>query len=142
MEPAILGIVLDSSVIIEAERKRQTVADLLRTVRQAFGEVEVSISAITVAELAHGIARATTPEIHDRRRAFLNELKKHVPVHSIGDKTGEIAGKLGGEQASKGITLPTDDLLIGASAVEQGYSVATLNIRHFEKIPGLLVIRK
>jgi predicted nucleic acid-binding protein len=47
---------------------------------------------------------------------------------------------MGGEQAAKGITLPADDLLIGASALEQGYAVATLNIRHFEKIPGLRVL--
>jgi predicted nucleic acid-binding protein len=30
--------------------------------------------------------------------------------------------------------------LIGASAIEQGYAVATLNLRHFEKIPGLKVV--
>jgi hypothetical protein len=48
----------DSSVIIEAERRRQTVAEFLKDVRQAFGEVEISMSAVTVAELAHGVARA------------------------------------------------------------------------------------
>ncbi len=41
------------------------------------------------------------------------------------------------EQAAKGVTLPADDLLIGASAIEQGYAVATLNTRHFRMIPGL-----
>lgn len=29
MEPTLLGLILDSSVIIEAERKHQTVEDLL-----------------------------------------------------------------------------------------------------------------
>ena len=62
MESAVLGLVLDSSVIIEAERKRQTVEDLLNGIRQSFGEVEISISAVTVAELAHGVARAHTLE--------------------------------------------------------------------------------
>jgi len=52
----------------------------------------------------------------------------------------EIAGQISGEQAAKGITLPADDLLIGASAIEQGYAVATLNTRHFAKIPGLQVL--
>jgi len=43
-------------------------------------------------------------------------------------------GKVSGEQAAKGIRLPFDDLAIGASALEQGYGVATLNARHFEMI--------
>ncbi len=61
-------------------------------------------------------------------------------MHPITDSTAEIAGRISGEQAAKGITLPADDLLIGASAIEQGYAVATLNIRHFQKIPGLQVV--
>jgi len=139
MEPPVLGLILDSSVIIAAERKGQTVEELLTLIRQTFGEIEVAISAVTVAELAHGVVRANTPEIRLRRRAFIDELKKHVPVHPVTD-TGETAGQLSGEQALKGITLPADDLLIGASAIEQGYGVATLNARHFQKIPGLTLV--
>jgi predicted nucleic acid-binding protein len=51
MESAVLGLVLDSSVIIEAERKRQTVEELLTAIRHSFGEVEITISAITVQSL-------------------------------------------------------------------------------------------
>ena len=139
MESSLLGIILDSSVIIAAERKRHTVGDLLTSVEQTFGEVEIAISAVTLAELVHGVARANTPEIRRGRRSFIDELKKHVPVHPVTDSTAEIAGQISGEQAAKGITLPADDLLIGASAIEQGYAVATLNTRHFAKIPGLQV---
>jgi predicted nucleic acid-binding protein len=140
MESPILGLILDSSVVIAAERKRQTVEDLLTSVGQTFGEVEVAISAVTLAELVHGVARANTSENRRTRRSFIDELKKHVPAHPFTDSTAEIAGQIGGEQASKGITLPADDLLIGASAIEQGYAVATLNTRHFGKIPGLHVL--
>jgi len=73
-------LILDSSVIIAAERKRQTVEELLTGVAQAFGEIEIAISAVTLAELVHGVARANTPEIRIARRAFIDELKKHVPV--------------------------------------------------------------
>jgi tRNA(fMet)-specific endonuclease VapC len=102
--------------------------------------IEVAISAVTLAELVHRVARANTPEIRIARRAFIDELKKHVPVHPVTDSTAEIAGQISGEQAAKGVTLPADDLLIGASAIEQGYAVATPNIRHFEEIPGLRVL--
>jgi predicted nucleic acid-binding protein len=139
MESTLLGLILDSSVIIAAERKRQTVEELLALVERTFGEIEIAISAVTLAELVHGVARANTPQIRENRRAFIDELKKHIPVHPITDSTAEIAGQLSGEQAAKGITLPADDLLIGASAIEQGYAVATLNARHFQKIPGLKI---
>ncbi len=67
MESAILGLILDSSVIIEAERKGQTVEQLLERVHQVFGEVEIAICSVTVAELVHGVYRANTPESIHRR---------------------------------------------------------------------------
>src|ERR1041385_4960208 len=140
MESPLLGLILDSSVIIAAERKRKTVEELLTSIGQAFGEIEIAMSAVSLAELVHGVARANTPEIRTARRAFIDELKIHVPVHPVTDSTAEIAGQISGEQAAKGITLPADDLLIGASAIEQGYGVATLNTRHFQMIPGLQVL--
>lgn len=127
-------------MIIAAERKRQTVEEFLTSIGRTFGEVEIAMSAVTLAELVHGVARANTPEVRVARRAFIDELKQHVPVHAVTDSTAEIAGQISGEQAANGITLPADDLLIGASAIEQGYAVATFNKRHFEKIPGLKVL--
>lgn len=140
MEPTLLGLILDSSVIIEAERKHQTVEDLLTAIRQRFGEVEIAMSAVTVAELVHGVERANTSEGRQRRRAFIDELKKHVPVQPVTEETGELAGTISGRQAMKGTTLPIDDLLIAASAMEQDYALATLNRRHFDKIPSLNVV--
>ena len=139
MESALLGLILDSSVIVEAERKGQTVEQLLEQVKGSVGEVEIAICSVTVAELVHGVYRANTREIRQRRRAFIDELKRHVPVHPVTDETGEIIGRISGEQAAKGIKIPFDDLAVGASALEQGYAVATLNLRHFQMIPGLVV---
>jgi predicted nucleic acid-binding protein len=44
-------------------------------VLQAIGEIPIVLSAISVAEIGHGIYRANTPELRDRRRAFLDELR-------------------------------------------------------------------
>ena len=93
-----------------------------------------------MAELAHGIHRADTPERRDARRAFLDDLKASVPVYPITGETAELVGKLNAESSQKGITIPFDDLLIGACALERGYAVATRNHRHFQRIPGLKLI--
>lgn len=116
MEPALLGLILDSSVIIEAERNSHSVEQLLEHVKQLFGEVEIALCPVTVAELAHGVYRANTLLVRQRRRAFLDELKRHVPVHPLTEETGEIVGQISGEQAAMGINLPFDDLAIGAAA--------------------------
>ena len=140
MEPASLGVILDSSVVIEAERQHLNVAQFLKQIVRKIGEMEAALCSITVAELAHGIYRADTPERRERRRAFLDELKTVVPVYPITDSTAELVGKIGAESPATGVTIPFDDLLIGACALERGYAVATRNLRHFQKVRGLNLI--
>jgi predicted nucleic acid-binding protein len=100
----------------------------------------VALCSISVAELAHGIHRADTPERRQARRAFLDDLKATLPVYPITADTAELAGQINAESSQKGITIPFDDLLIGACALERGYAIATRNVRHFRKIPGLQLI--
>jgi tRNA(fMet)-specific endonuclease VapC len=140
MEAAILGLVLDSSVLIAAERKRLTTPQAIRNVCESAGEVPIVICSLTVAELGHGIYRADTPERGRMRRQFLDEIKAHLPIHPVTEVTAEIVGRVGGEQAQKGITLPLGDLIIGACALELGYSIGTSNVRDFNRIPGVRVI--
>ncbi|MGA2153096.1 MAG: PIN domain-containing protein [Bryobacteraceae bacterium] len=140
MESAILGVILDSSVVIEAERQQLSVAQFLKQIVQKIGEREAALSSITVAELAHGIYRANTQERRARRRAFLDDLKATVPVYPITDDTAELVGKISGESSAQGVTIPFDDLLIGSCALERGYAVATRNQRDFLKIPGLTLV--
>jgi predicted nucleic acid-binding protein len=140
MEAAILGLVLDSSVLIAAERKRLTTPQAIRNVCESAGEVPIVICSLTVAELGHGIYRADTPERGRMRRQFLDEIKAHLPIHPVTEVTAEIVARVGGEQAQKGITLPLSDLIIGACALELGYSIGTSNVRDFNRIPGVQVI--
>jgi len=133
--------VLDSSVLIAAERRNFTPAQAVESVQRNVGEIPIVLCALTIAEIGHGIYRARTEDLRQRRRAFLDELKATVPVHPVTDATAEIIARIGGEQASLGINLPLGDLIIGAAAVELGYAVATGNRRDFSRIPGLRVVR-
>ena len=135
-----MGVILDSSVVIEAERQHLNVAQFLKQIIQKIGEMEAALCSITVAELAHGVYRAETPDRRQRRRDFLDELKATLPIYSITDSTAELVGKIGADCSASGVSIPFDDLLIGACALERGYAVATRNLRHFQKIPGLNLI--
>ena len=140
MEPAILGLVLDAGVLIAAERRKLTAAQAIENVQEIIGEAPVVLSAVTVAEIGHGIYRASSPEIRDRRRAFLDDLKAAVPIYPLTEATAEIVARIGGEQAARGINLPLGDLIIGACALELGYAIGTGNVRDFKRIPGLRLI--
>jgi predicted nucleic acid-binding protein len=53
----------------------------------------------------------------------------------------QLAGRVEGEQAARGISIAFEDLLIGATALHLNYSVATSNVRHFRLIPKLSVVQ-
>ena len=140
MESALLGLVLDSSAVIAAERKGQPVSAFIGEILLAHGPVEISLSPVTVAELVHGIYRARTPEVARRRRAYVEELVDLIPVHPATKRSGWMAGQIEGMEAARGNIIPFNDLMIAVSALEQGYAVLTANVRHFRLIPNLRVI--
>jgi len=134
-----VGIILDSSIVISAERRGDTVAQLLRNIVGVTGDQEVGLSAVGLTELIHGIYRANTPERRKMRELFINELISLVGISPYTKEAALIAGKIDGEQQAKGIVIPFTDLLIGATALSLGYSVITINPRDFSRIPGLSV---
>src|ERR1035437_8746131 len=119
-----MGLILDSSVVIAAERRGDTVEQLIEKIVNRTGDQEAALSAIGLTELTHAIYRARMPQTRLRRESFLHEL---------------LAGKIDGEQQSRGVVIPFADLLIGATALSRGYQVLTGNPRDFQRIPGLSV---
>jgi predicted nucleic acid-binding protein len=80
-----------------------------------------------------------TPERKQKRQQFIQELVTALPVHPVTVPLALRVGQIEGENQAKGVRLPLADLLIGVTALELGYSVATSNPRHFARIPGLSV---
>ena len=62
-------------------------------------------------------------------------------VEQLIERVVKLAGKIDGEQQSQGVVVPFGDLLIGATALSLGFSVLPANLRHFQKIPGLMVVQ-
>ena len=141
MEPADVGLILDSSVVIAGERRGHTVRQILEQFRSEFGETEIGLSVVTIVELIHGVQRAGTDERRQRRQAFVDELIRDVPVHPVTLEVARLAGRIEGDQAAHGVTIAFEDLLIAATALQLGFGVVTGNVRHFEQIPGLKVVR-
>jgi predicted nucleic acid-binding protein len=121
-------------------RRRKSSKPFKNTLAKSLLFIPVVLCSLTVAEVGHGIYRANSPEIRNRRRAFLDELKATVPIYPVTEATAEIVARIGGEEAAKGILLPLGDLIIGACALELGYGGGTGNLRDFSRIPGLTVV--
>ena len=82
---------------------------------------------------------AHTPEVRKRRDLFIRELLDDVEVYAYTRETALLAGRIDGEQRNRGVTIPFGDLLIGATALEIGYSMVTINLRHFKLISDLKI---
>lgn len=135
-----MGLILDSSVIIAAERQGQTVRQILKQFQSVYGETQIGLSVITVVELVHGVQRAQSADRRKRRQAFVDELIRDLPAYPVTVQTARLAGRIEGEQAEQGVNIPFEDLLIAATALELGFGIVTGNIRHFQQIPGLTVL--
>ena len=136
-----MGLILDSSVVIAAERRRDTVEKLIEHVISVTGDQEAALSSVGLTELAHGIYRAQTQEMRLRRQSFIDELLRDLAVYPYTKTTALLAGKIDGEQQARGVTIPFGDLLVGITALELGFPVLTVNLRHFRLIPGLKIVQ-
>jgi tRNA(fMet)-specific endonuclease VapC len=135
-----MGLILDSSVVIAAERREDTVEKLIEQIVALAGDQDAALSSVGLTELVHRIYRAPTPERKLRRQAFIEELLSDLTVFPYSKETAMLAGKIDGEQQAQGISIPFADLLIGATALSLDFSVLTLNPRHFRLVPGLKIL--
>jgi predicted nucleic acid-binding protein len=131
-----MGVILDTSVLIAAEKGRLNLTALFA----AHEEETFCIAAITAAELLHGVERAEPPVPKQTRSRFVEWILAQVETidfdlalarHHVGIWAAlEAAGKVIGPY----------DLLIAATAVHYGHPLATLNINEFRQVPGLQLI--
>ena len=135
-----MGLVLDSSVLIAAERVKRPVSQLLAALSTEYWEAEFLLSSISVMELEHGWHRANTPEIAAKRRRYLDEVMHILPVEPFTREMAILAAKIDAEMKKVGLVIATADLLIGVTALHLGYAIGTRNVRHFRMIPGLNVL--
>lgn len=131
-----MGIVLDTSLLIAAERGRVRIEAMLGACR----DESVGIAAITASELLHGCHRAADPGVRARRFAFVDALLALIPVLPFGLAEARRHADLWADLVHRGEMIGPHDLLIGATALAQGHALATLNHREFSRVAGLQLL--
>lgn len=120
-------LLLDTTVLIDVLRahkdRRALLAELV-----AGGHI-LATAAMNVGEVYAGMR----PGEEERTEALLANLEI-VPMTA---DTARRAGKLRREWARKGQTFSLPDMIVAATAIEQGAVLMTDNRKHFRHIPGL-----
>ena len=130
-----MGVIIDSSVFVSSERGTLDLKSRLEGRR----DEAAAMSAMTASELLHGVHRAGPGAVKARREAFVERLLATIAVVPFDDVVARVHARVWATLAASGVNLGAHDLIIGATALALGWSVATRDTRSFPKIPGLEV---
>lgn len=128
-----MGVVLDTSVLIAAEKGQLD----LPTLFSAVGQEPAVIAAITASELLHGVERARKDDIRLRRNRYVEWIITNLGVVAFGIPEARAHARLWAQLSAQGQPIGPYDLLVAATVLSLGFSLATLNKEEFERVPGL-----
>lgn len=131
-----MGQVIDSSVLIAAERGRLDIQTALADHRDEM----FAVSAITASELLHGVHRVAAGR-RGPTEAFVEGLLAKLPILPFDGMSARVHARLWAELAMAGKMVGERDLMIAATAMARGFGIVTRDERSFPRIPGLEVSR-
>ncbi len=130
-----MGVILDTRVLIEAERRESEIQQFADSrEEEVFG-----LSVISVAELLHGVHRADSIKRRLKRTAYVEKVIELFPIYNFDISVARIYAELWSDLSKRGIQVGAHDLIIGSTALSLGFSVATYNERHYERVEGLRI---
>ncbi len=128
-----MGILIDSSVLIDIERSG---ADISKYIR-GHEEEDTFLSVVSASELLHGVHRATDAKTKAKRLAFVEGVLAAIPVLAIDLATARSHARLWAALARQGKMIGVHDSWLAATCIAHGLRLATSNLREFKRVPGL-----
>ena len=126
---------IDTSVFIAMERMQKPLSELARSLD---GDL-VAIASITASELLVGYHRSQGTFRRKQKLEFIEIVLLEFDVIPFDLDVARVHAELGAELRTAGQTIGPHDLIIAATAVAFGFDILTLNVRHFDRVPGLQV---
>lgn len=124
---------LDTNICIYAIKQRPE--SVIRKFLEHDPE-EMCISAITYAELMHGVEKSMAVE---KNRLAMSLFLSPITILDFDDHAAQEYGKIRADLEKKGTPIGSMDLLISAHAKSKGLILVTNNTREFERVEGLRV---
>ena len=72
-----------------------------------------------------------------KRSVFVEKVLESFPLYPVDLAAVRVYARIWARLNRQGATIGAHDMLIGATAMSRGFSVATFNPRHFSRIEGL-----
>ena len=126
---------LDADVIIRGEKGT---FDLAAWMTQ-HEEDGFEVAAVTIAELWHGVERASGAH-RGKRERYIRAILEELPKIPYTETTALEHARIWASLESTGQMIGDYDLIVAATAIERGSAVATFNKRHFQRVLGLKVV--
>jgi tRNA(fMet)-specific endonuclease VapC len=130
-----MAIILDTDVLVQGERGAFDLEDWLASRPKD----EFEVAGITVAELWHGVERATGVHRAARER-YVRAILETFPIIPYTEQTAYVHARIWAELEAAEKMIGFYDLVVGATALERSSQVATFNKRHFAQIKDLGII--
>ena len=121
-----MPVFLDSNIIIEVIKNKVELKD-----------TSYYVNPIVYAEVLYGLLYIGKAENEFQR--FWKS--KRIDLLVIGAGTASIYTRLKLELNKKGFPLADNDLLVASSCLEHNLSLFTLNLKHFERIKGMVLVK-
>ncbi|MEK7517938.1 MAG: type II toxin-antitoxin system VapC family toxin [Patescibacteria group bacterium] len=112
---------LDSDILMDFFKKKEEAVDLIT---KLIDKGNLFTSILSVAELRAGWSKK-------QAEFFLQRFYNLVEIKNITKEIAELAGKFRWEYKERGITLPTIDTLIAATAITEDCQLVTRNKKDF-----------
>ena len=125
-------ICLDTNILIAHKRAKIADKDQTLLYRLATQGYRFAVSSITVYELLRG-------DNQDEDR-YWKTMFANMEILPFDSACAEQAAKIYKNLKQKGQLIEAEDLLIGATALHHRLKLATGNLRHFERIEGLVLL--
>ncbi len=131
-----MGFVIDTCIIVDAERERGTLSERLSVLEDDF----FYISVISASELLYGVHKASDAKQKLRRHAFVEDVLTKFPIIPADLPVARIHARLWAELSSKGANIGSHDLWIAATCLAYGHKLITDNKSEFNRIKELDLI--
>ena len=128
-----MGLVLDTSVLIEAERGKLALSSILR---KSFPKESIYISSISVSELYLG-AHLSQKSFNEQRTTSIEIMISSLIILDFDSKVAKAHAKVWSQLKKKGILIGPYELIIAATCLYHQHSLLTFNIKEFSRVPNL-----
>ncbi len=102
----------------------------------------IVIAAITASELLHGVYHAHDARWRQKRLERVEWIFSKFDTIPFALEEARHHARIWADLASRGEMIGSHDLLIAATALSQGFTLATLNRREFARVPGLMLVEE